>query len=693
MRTGIKIKEKWKPHIVFALLVFALYGNTLNHSFVLDDAWVITFNRFTQQGMKGIPDILKYDTFSGYIHTFNDQFSLDTELLDDNRNYVAGGRYRPLSLITFALEIEFFGKDYTHIDNLQFRGNASFSHLTNIVMYLFTVCLFFLLLYRLFPPCKNKKWYLTFPFLATLLFLAHPIHTEVVANIKGRDEIMALFGSLCALLFTIKFMDTHRYHHLALAGLCMFLGLLSKENTITFLAVIPVTLYYFVTRSKKEIFVAMIPLMVVSALFLIIRTIVIGPIDSSEVLDLLNNPFVDATKSETYATVFYTLYLYIKLLVFPHPLTYDYYPHHIEIVNWLNPIAILSLLFYSGMGMYAIYGFVKKRDVFSWSIWLYLLPLSVVSNLFFPIGAFMGERFVFFSSIGFVVVVGWLIHTFFPKLISNEKKSMCLTIAVTVILLCLYSIKTIQRNKVWKDNFTLYTTDVKTSKNSAKGNYQAGLSFMYKAINPEDKNKIPIYCYEADRYFKKALLLYPQYIDAIIQLGVIHAINGDITQSLQYMTIVQQHETTINQRTDKITKDILNMTIIRLDNKRLISTPEEIIQACDLLLKIRPDIGEAFFLKAVVYGKLLNNIELSLLNFEQALVMDFPKNEIFYECLGAVYGIAGNYDNALQYLLKAVELGTDSMDTYSNLGVIYEELGDMDNARLYIQKSRDMSNR
>ena len=366
---GIKLKNKWKPHIVFAVFVFALYGNTLNHSFVLDDTMVITLNRFTQQGIKGIPSILKYDTFAGVLMAVYEDSAIEADPLNKNLTIVAGGRYRPLSLVTYALEIEFFGKEYKDETNIKFTGNAFVSHLVNIIMYLFTSCLLFLLLHRLLRPDTNKRWYSTFPFIATLLFLAHPIHTEVVANIKGRDEIMALLGSLSALWFMIKYMDTHKYLHLALGGLCLFLGLLSKENAITFVGIIPVTLYYFVNRTKKELLISMIPLLVASAFFLIIRANVTDSIYPSEVLGLMNNPFLDATKSETITTAFYTLLLYIKLLFFPHPLTWDYYPYHIKIVDWSNSVAVISLLFYLGMGIYAVYGLLKTRDMFSWSIW------------------------------------------------------------------------------------------------------------------------------------------------------------------------------------------------------------------------------------------------------------------------------------------------------------------------------------
>ena len=344
----------WKPYLVLTIFSFVLYSNTLTNSYALDDGILIIGNAFTQQGIKGIPDIFKYDTFVGWIQNSNKEKTADE--IQNEMKLVAGGRYRPLSVATFALEIQFFGKKNI---SPELAANIFVGHLNNILLYLFTTCLLYLILCRLFNGSKFKRWYLSFPFIVSLLFLAHPIHTEAVANIKGRDEIMTLLGALGALWFTIKYIDTNKNYNLLLSGLCLFLGLLSKENAITFLAVIPVSIYYFVDKKMGKIIKSMLPLLIASGVFLIIRASILGTssVDASKIAaDILNNPFLNATKSEATATIFYTLLMYVKLLFFPHPLTWDYYPHHIEIVNWTNPIAILSLLFYLGITVYAIYG-------------------------------------------------------------------------------------------------------------------------------------------------------------------------------------------------------------------------------------------------------------------------------------------------------------------------------------------------
>ena len=79
---------------VVLLCAFGLYANTLNHQFALDDGLVLSDNVMVQKGIRGIPEILTKDSFFGSI---------------GESAYLSGGRYRPLPLITYAIEVSFFG--------------------------------------------------------------------------------------------------------------------------------------------------------------------------------------------------------------------------------------------------------------------------------------------------------------------------------------------------------------------------------------------------------------------------------------------------------------------------------------------------------------------------------------------------------------------------------------------------------
>ena len=117
--------NKYYIYLIITVLCFVLYGNTLQNKYALDDTLVYTANTFTKQGFKGLHDIFAYDTFTGF-------FGKD-------KNLVAGGRYRPLSLVTFATEVEFFG------------DAPAISHFINILLYILTCILLFIVLDKLLP--------------------------------------------------------------------------------------------------------------------------------------------------------------------------------------------------------------------------------------------------------------------------------------------------------------------------------------------------------------------------------------------------------------------------------------------------------------------------------------------------------------------------------------------------------------
>src|SRR5690349_15665328 len=153
---------KWALALIIAGVAFALYVNTLGNGYALDDFSVIKENRQTKQGWGAFPEIFKTSFRYGYI-TNQDEL------------------YRPLPKASFAIEWAIA------------PDNPALAHFTNILLYALTGMLLFLT-FR-----KYMGGSVVIPFIASLLFIAHPIHTEAVANIKSRDEIMSLIFSLAAM--------------------------------------------------------------------------------------------------------------------------------------------------------------------------------------------------------------------------------------------------------------------------------------------------------------------------------------------------------------------------------------------------------------------------------------------------------------------------------------------------------------
>ena len=367
----------WKssifPIIIMFVLGFGLYFQSINYEYVLDDRLVITDNSYTKSGISGIWNIFSTDSFQGY---FGEQ-----------KDLVQGARYRPMSIASFAVEHQLFGM------------NPKVNHFVNILQYILCCFLVFRSLHFMYNTGDKSKWYLSIVFLISILFLVHPLHVEAVANIKGRDEIMALIGSLGALIYAFKYQDQQKLKYLILLALVFTFALFSKESSITFLAVIPLALLIRRGSLHKANYISFAVLLSMFFIYMLIRYQVIGFLyDSGKVYnDLMNNPFLEMDTSEKYATIMYTFGQYVKLCLFPHPLTHDYYPYHIPIMKWSDPLTLISLFVFIGFVLLSLLAILKKRW-FGFGALYFLLTISIVSNAFVNVGTFMNERFAFMPS-------------------------------------------------------------------------------------------------------------------------------------------------------------------------------------------------------------------------------------------------------------------------------------------------------
>jgi len=516
-------KQHWWKGLLLLILPFALYWQSMSFGYVLDDQIVITDNSFTKQGFAGIDDLLSTESFTGY---FGEQ-----------KNLVQGNRYRPLSFITFAIE-------YGINDGL----NPAMSHFINILLYGLSCLLIFRLMQFLFRQYDNKQWWLSLPLLIAVLYCVHPIHTEAVANIKGRDEIMAMLLSLATLYYSLRTVVTQAAgksstRYMIMGMLIFFLALLSKENSITFLAIIPLTIYFFTPTSLMGSLKKVLPYVGVTAAYLALRFSAAGvPQFGQEITDLMNNPFVDMSGGEKLATISFTLLKYIQLYIFPHPLNHDYYPYEIPKLGWTSWQALLSLAVYLGLLVWAIRGWGRKT-ITSYGLFFYFITLSIASNVVINLGTFMNERFIFMASLGLTIVTTYLLTEKLGKW--NLPFGKYLATALIGILAIGYTYKTLDRVPDWESAMTLNTSAVENGSNSARAN-----SFMATAIYEETRNMNPspersAMLQDAYKYSLRAVEIHPKYSNANLMLAGVAAElykkHRDQTRLLKDFSAVANH--------------------------------------------------------------------------------------------------------------------------------------------------------
>ena len=192
-------------YIVFIAVCFLIYGNTIYHNFTLDDKIVISENENVQRGWKAIPSIFTHTTDYGFV---------------ENKE---GTAYRPVTLMSYAVEIGMFGpKPGVH-------------HFFNLLFYTILCLLIYYLLSEILFPNKNKL----FSVFITLLFIIHPIHTEIVSNIKSRDEIFSFIFFILSIIFLFRYFKAKKLYKIGVSILFYCLSLFSKENAVTFIFIFP----------------------------------------------------------------------------------------------------------------------------------------------------------------------------------------------------------------------------------------------------------------------------------------------------------------------------------------------------------------------------------------------------------------------------------------------------------------------
>lgn len=593
-------KNQTTPFIVIILLGLIFNLTTLNNEYALDDGIIIHQNDHVIKGIKGIKDIMTKDAYESFYRRMN------------ATDQLAGGRYRPLSVVSFAIEQEFIGPYPTNglyppncwdlngnkvndpdedinddgvfneID-CQVKG-ASLRHFVNIITFILGV----LLLYLFFRNYIFKDFH-DLAFLSAILFLMHPIHSEAIANVKSRDEIFSLIFISLTFFFSFRYMDDKKTKTLFWAAFNFLLALLSKEYGVVLVALIPIGMYvfhkiefdpktFFQSKDFKQalyivgtfvacaifmlyikrnfdmharpgakninsfwlfpfvyLFVGIFALgankkknfgtlmswhFFIMLFYLAMRLVAVKLKPGVPDTEILNNPYLLATQHEQWATKVFVLLKYFTLCWFPHPLSSDYSFNTIQFRTFLSWDTLVSLFLHLGL-LYVGFKLIMKRHALGFAIAVYFAFLLMIGNILMDIGATMGERLLFHSTIGFVIAFGWLLLKGADKLpFANFKLKQVVFFLFLTVLSFLYGCKTWERNWDWKNDITLFLKDVETVPNSVLVLGNAGARYIDLSDTKNFVAKRTESLEKGIKYLKHAIELHPRYVNGYLNLGL-----------------------------------------------------------------------------------------------------------------------------------------------------------------------------
>ncbi|MFH1753538.1 MAG: phospholipid carrier-dependent glycosyltransferase, partial [Candidatus Omnitrophota bacterium] len=217
--------------ISIAALGLAIYCNSLGGKFIWDDIPIIRDNAYIRD-VSHIKDIFTKSVIAGAGKE--------------------GGFYRPVYIATYLLNHSMSGLSTAHI------------HLTNIVLHIITA-LAVLWLVNILSGDKALS------LLTGMLFLAHPVHTEVVSYMSGRVDSLVTLFVLLALIFYIKSLREKSALLYAAMIVSYTLAMMTKENALIFPILVALYHYSFRNRDGKIRRYTFFPIIAVSLIYFLVR--------------------------------------------------------------------------------------------------------------------------------------------------------------------------------------------------------------------------------------------------------------------------------------------------------------------------------------------------------------------------------------------------------------------------------------
>ena len=631
-----------------------LYANSINNEYSLDDNIVVDKEgSIVEKGFKAIPKIFK----ARYAN-------------DAKQSY----GYRPITTISFAIEKQFFKKLPRFQTKKQKEKKdkitqANISHFINVLLYALTCLLLFQLLASLFD-----SYHILLSFVITVLFMIHPLHTEVVANIKCRDELLMFLFMVLTIKHYLSFELTRKYKYLAFAVLFSLLCILSKKNGFALLGILPVILY-FKAYNWKRILILLLSFAVVFVIFKLIKK---GIVSKESIRDFKfhENPLLQEGSSfmDRITVGLYSSLFYLKMLIFPYDMSFYYGYNQIPMATWKFWEVWAALLIYIPLGVYGFILFLKRKVV-GLGIILWLGVMLSVVNILMPMVGIVADRFAYTLSLGFCIVVGYLLLKLFKVDLKQDQVTVNLPkafVGTMAFVILIYSGRTIARNPDWHDYLHTYQTDVESASESAKV-HSLVANTLYSEVfkdraNPDNAQKIKDIIY----HYERAIEIDSTYETCYSNLGSTYIeFVGDNQKGIYYCTKAisldnDYFEATVNvasaydrlNQPDSALKYYIRVIEIDPENLNSYGLINNFLQKNKIVgkgIQALIELSERTDKKKFIYTDIGNlyslnksKINMSLEYFEKAFAED-PTDKIICNHLITLYNYQGNTEKANYY--------------------------------------------
>jgi len=504
--------------LLLAILGMLAYANSVTNGFAFDDVAVVQFS-----------DRVQHLEWTLIWHS---------NYWDSKGGPQIDALYRPLTLWTYLAS------------QAMAPGAAWPHHVGNVLLHGLVTVMGTLLAWRIFGSRGVA-------ILTGLIFAVHPLHTEVVANIVGRAELLSTVFMLAA--FLVYLPDAHMcmeckptrrpFWHGGLVAACFFLAMLSKETPIALLGgFVGIDLWRWMQWGRTEgegrpalmrwmgrqMVRYYLPLGVALGVYLAMRINACGLMRDLNSVHPLVNPLSQASVAERLITPFALFAKYLALTFWPAVLSADYsFPSIMPVSNPLAAMPLIGIMV-TVLAWVACVKTWRKSPEVALTIGLFACSYALVSN-YLRIGTILGERLFYLPSLFVLMLVAAVGMKLYGEMAKARRPVLVRWASVGIVVVACVAMywRTMVRNTDWADNIPLAIATARDNPMSAKACFWAG-SILAAQGGTEKMTSF------GAELLKRATELYPNYGLAPFELAKYEARKQHLAKSLIYMAQAAQ---------------------------------------------------------------------------------------------------------------------------------------------------------
>lgn len=428
---------KYRSHFFWffcATLIAFIYSPSITSPFLLDDSHTLSSNAFIQS-VSSFPSI--WSTGRAY------------------SSLPATYGYRPVTT-TMNMLLWCLG-----------GGESWPFHVMKLLLFLMT-CYLLVKIWRELIPWVSEEVLGA----AILLFALNPVHSQVVSYIAAIATQWAALFICISVLYYLWFRETQAKFWLFASLLSSLLAVLSKEEGIVVLALIPLVEIYLRKIEGAPSLLSRHSLQRLRAILLYLIPGAIGVGLIVWMFEPTQNLVRTDVSTWSYFMTQWRAYLrYFAMYFFSYELNADNLEFGFS-THFLNQFVLIALLLNSLFLATVIYLWQQKPALTLALLWFYIgvSPASSVVVLSEPVN----DHRAFIGYLGFAIFTILMLHWL-------HTKNRNLFIAATVLTAFTYGLMTYQRGDVWRTNENFWRDTVAKNPSSARAHNNLGLEMMHQS--------------------------------------------------------------------------------------------------------------------------------------------------------------------------------------------------------------------